>query len=533
MRRRPAAPAQEHYAHGLRAWAQRTPASLNRALDSFNAALRIDPDYAEALAGLAQTFILLREYTLMPDAQAYPLARDAALRALAIDETLSDAHAALAFVEYWGFWDAEAAEREFTLAISMPGDCLTAHHWYATFLAARGRFAEALVEIDRALRIDPSSLAAQADRGLLLFHAGRTREAAAELERIAAESPDLSSAHRYLSSLFLLTGDDAGYVREARITAALVDDHAQLAALAAADAALGAGGRRSMLAALVADRIERAQSGMASAYSVAWLHALVGDRAAALLWLQKSFDKREADFLHVVFEPVLHDLLAGDRAFQALAAQVKPTVRHRPATTRPPDEELAMVLDRSLHAMILLGPDHRVRFANKAATLMLSDASELLLLGGRLSAKRPEDARRLQALIARAALPDDGRSGGWMAVQSSSRRLPLSVTVAPLCSDQSPSPASDHSILVRIDDLDSHAAPPLQQLREIFGLTPAEARLALALFEGLTPAEAAADFGLSIFTVRVQLARIFEKTGVSRQSGLMRLMMRSVGTELI
>jgi DNA-binding CsgD family transcriptional regulator len=84
-------------------------------------------------------------------------------------------------------------------------------------------------------------------------------------------------------------------------------------------------------------------------------------------------------------------------------------------------------------------------------------------------------------------------------------------------------------VLVCVTDLDAGVAMPEQQLREIFGLTPAEARLALALFEGLTPAEAAADFGLSLHTVRAQLARVFEKTGASRQSGLMRLMMSAVG----
>jgi DNA-binding CsgD family transcriptional regulator/tetratricopeptide (TPR) repeat protein len=502
-------------------------------LDAFHAALRIDPDNAEAHAGLAKTFILLREYTLMPDAQAYPLARDAARRAIALDATLPDAHAALAFVEYWSFWDADAAERAFELAITLRGGGATAHHWYATFLSARGRFAEAVTAIERALRIAPSSLAAQADRGLLLFHAGRTEKAVAELERLANEHPDLCSAHRYLSAVYLLTGRDRDYLREARTTAVLVHDHAQLSALGAAQAALAAAGRDGMLSALVAARMESARSGMASAYSVALLSALAGDHAAALTWLQKSLDKREADFIQIVFEPALRGGLAGDPAFESLAAQVKPAVREGSASAPGLGDDLSVVLNRSPHAMILLGPDHRVRFANDAAARLFSESCGLLVRGGRLTAERPEDGRRLQALVARAALPDDGGSSGWLAVQASSRHLPLSVTVAPLRPDRSEPPGPEPSILVCVTNLDAQAAPPVQQLREMFGLTPAEARLALALFEGLTPAEAAANAGLSIYTVRVQLARIFEKTGVSRQSGLMRLMMRTVGTPLL
>jgi len=524
--------AQAFYAKGVKAWAERTEPSLNRALDAFNAALRIDPDYAEALAGLANTFILLREFTLMPDAQAYPLAADAARRALSIDEHLPQAHAALAFVEYWGLWDAAAAEREFERAIALGPGWATGRHWYATFLSARGRSEQALTQIEQAMRIDVSSPAMQADRGLLLFHAGRPDEAMAALQRVVATNPGLVSPHRYLADLHLIAGRDEDYLREARLVAGLVNDPVQLSAISDAEAAYRVAGRKGMLAALVADRTERARSGAASAFSVAQLCAMAGDAAAALVWLQKSLDKREADFVQIVFDPVLRSSLSHAPAFKALVAQVAPVAHQGPAPTRGLGGELAEVLDRSLHGLILLGPDGRLRHANLAAERMLAESGGLRLADGRLSAERAEDAKRLQGLIERAGSADGGRSGGSMGLQTPSRQLPLSVTIVPMKSGRAEALGTDHSVLVCVTDLDAGVALPEQQLRELFGLTPAEARLALALFEGSTPAEAAADFGLSPHTVRAQLARIFEKTGANRQSGLMRLMMSAVGMYL-
>lgn len=88
-------------------------------------------------------------------------------------------------------------------------------------------------------------------------------------------------------------------------------------------------------------------------------------------------------------------------------------------------------------------------------------------------------------------------------------------------------------MLVCVTDLSNGVSPPQQRLRELFGLTVAEARLALALFEGATPGEAAAKFGISPNTARFQLARIFEKTGTGRQAELIRLTMKTVGVEMV
>jgi tetratricopeptide (TPR) repeat protein len=224
-------------------WAKRTPESLGRALAEYNTAIALDPDYAEAYAGLASTYDILREYTHMPPAQAYPLARAAARRALALDDRVASAHTALAFAEYWGFWNEAAARREFERAIALDPRSPTAQHWYATFLSGIGDQRDALAHINAAQALDPASTSVAADRGVILVVAGHPGEG--------------------------------------------------LAALAAD------GGPRAFLHALTERQLERFRNGQVSAFSVARLYALMGDQARALAFLRLSLERRESDLMDV------------------------------------------------------------------------------------------------------------------------------------------------------------------------------------------------------------------------------------------
>ena len=202
------------------------------------------------------------------------------------------------------------------------------------------------------------------------------------------------------------------------------------------------------------------------------------------------------------------------------------------AATRRLAGELASVLDRSPHGLFLLSDDGRVRHANRVAERLASETDGLRLACGRLTAANGADARRLAALIGAAGSPQsERRAGGSMALATPARRTPLSITIAPVRSDRFEPVYRGHSILVCVTDLEANVALPEQKLRDLFGLTRAEARLALAIFEGLSTSEAALSFGVSPNTARVQLGHIFDKTGTNRQSELVRLMMRAVGVE--
>ncbi len=205
-------------------------------------------------------------------------------------------------------------------------------------------------------------------------------------------------------------------------------------------------------------------------------------------------------------------------------------IGRRFAEARGFSQDLANGLDRLGHGVFIVGVGGRIRHANPAGERLLAEADGLSAVGGELTATRPDTARKLQALIGAALARNGGpRTGGSIPIPTLGRRLPLSLSIAPLRSERiavfDPSP----SAIVFVADVESTAAAPDEKLRVLFGLTPAEARVAQSLFDGHSPRETAEHLGLSFNTVRVHLTRIFDKTGVNRQAELIRLMMRAMG----
>ena len=190
------------------------------------------------------------------------------------------------------------------------------------------------------------------------------------------------------------------------------------------------------------------------------------------------------------------------------------------------------VFDESPHGLFLLDGHGRVQHMNRAAEALASRRRGLSVSGGALTALDAAQARTLQGLIARAALREaEARTGGSMALTTPDGGLPLSLSVAPVRVPELLLLGGAPAVIVCVTDLDSGVRLPEQRLRDVFGLTPAEARMALALFEGATLAEAAESLRISRFTAQNHLARIFEKTGTNRQAVLIKLMMRAVGLD--
>lgn len=195
--------------------------------------------------------------------------------------------------------------------------------------------------------------------------------------------------------------------------------------------------------------------------------------------------------------------------------------------------DLVEAMDRSPYGLVLTDRDGRIRQMNHLAEQLTAGAAGLMVQGGRLRACRSDEARGLEALIGAAACADPAlRSGGSMAVWSPTRHLPLSITVAPLRAHRLSIFDDSPSALVCITDLEAGVSLPEQRVIDLFGLTPAEAKVALALLEGGGPRDAAESLGISFYTARAHLVRIFEKTGTGRQSELVRLMMRMIGVDL-
>ena len=146
------------------------------------------------------------QYTKMPPEEAYPRAKAAAERAIALDDSLSGAHSSLAFVDFYWSWDSASAEKEFKRAIELDPNSVVAHHWYATFLLHMGRTDEALTQIEMAQKLDPSSISALADKAAVLKYNGRRDEAVKLLKELETSDPNFLSPHAYLGGVYFAGG---------------------------------------------------------------------------------------------------------------------------------------------------------------------------------------------------------------------------------------------------------------------------------------------------------------------------------------
>lgn len=300
--------AEEFYLKGRYYWEKRTPDSLNKAVDSFTQAIVHDPTYAPAYVGLADSYNLLREYTLMPAPEAYSRSLAASEKAVELDPQYSDAHASLAFVSFYGMWDAAKADREFRRAIDLNPDNAAAHHWYATYLSCLHRLPESLTEIDRAQALDPASKSILADKGAILFSAGRRQDAVALLHQTEEIDPEFISPHRYLKGIYLRTGDYPGYLAEARKEAILMRDNSALAMVEVTEKAFAAGGGRGLLEALSRQQKKLYDRGELSAWFLAQTLSIMGSKTEALRYLKIAYDQREEGIPQVESDPAFTNL---------------------------------------------------------------------------------------------------------------------------------------------------------------------------------------------------------------------------------
>lgn len=301
---RPPPPAAEAlYTRGKLAWSQRTPESLSQAVTDYTEALRLAPDFARAYAGLAECYDLLPEYAGMTTAQAYPLAKKAAEHAIALSPDLAEAHSAYAFAVFWGDWDFRRALDEYRVALRLAPNDAGVHHWYATSLLELGERAAALAEIDRAAALDPQSRAIQADRAILLFFGGHSREAEALLRAQTARMPEFTSPHKYLATIAHVEGDDATALEQGLIAARLQHDMPVEAVLRAGQAGLASGGHAGRIRAMLEARLAGYVSGTISAADVAASYAESGDLTKAVAYLSLAIDRHDQAGIFVLNTP--------------------------------------------------------------------------------------------------------------------------------------------------------------------------------------------------------------------------------------
>ena len=186
------------YLKGRYAWNKRTQEGVAEGIEFFEQAIAEDPGYAAAYTGLADSYALHVDYRSVPVTEGFERAKEYARKALALDDTLAESHASLAWCLFVYDWDWEAAGREFRRAIELDPRYASAHQWYGFLLASRSRIDEALVEGHTAVELDAASVSARRSLGWLYYYARRYDLARDHLARAIEMNPNAEENYRVL-----------------------------------------------------------------------------------------------------------------------------------------------------------------------------------------------------------------------------------------------------------------------------------------------------------------------------------------------
>jgi TolB-like protein/DNA-binding winged helix-turn-helix (wHTH) protein/Flp pilus assembly protein TadD len=307
------------YLKGRYFWNKRTADGLKVALAYFNQAIEEDPKYAAAYSGLADTYALLGDwqYAVMTTKEALPKAKAAAMKALELDDGLSEAHNSLAFCLDGFDWDFDGGDREFRRAIELNPGYATAHHWYAWHLILLGRSSEAVSEMRKAANLDPLSLIINADLAELLLIAHFPDESIQQSHKTMEMDPGFALAHNQLGQAYLekhmLTEAISELQKAVQLSEGSPTSVANLAR------AYAASNRQAEAIELLRNLKKRSAPGYSYASEVAMIYVALGDKDQAMTWLEKGYEERfnPGVLLRPGFDP-----LRSDSRFQDLVGRI-------------------------------------------------------------------------------------------------------------------------------------------------------------------------------------------------------------------
>ncbi|HET7450462.1 MAG TPA: protein kinase [Gaiellaceae bacterium] len=307
------------YLKGRYVWNQRTAVSLAQAARYFEAAVARDPSFAEAHAGLADTYVLLPRYGGVAPAVAWTRARTSAERALVLDSSRGEAHAALAFGRMIYERDGAGAEREFARALALDPNYATGHQWYGDYLIGRGRAEEGSRELRRAQELDPLSPVIGSELGWSLYILRRYDEAVTQLRQTLELNPDFALAHLWLGMSLLGKGMQADAIRELRRGVDLGGRNPEdVATLGYAHAV--AGDRRAARRRLT-ELEDRSRQEFVAPSTFGIIYVGLGDKTRAFAWLNRAVDERDTRLVDLLMDPRF-DALRSDPRFARLTQRV-------------------------------------------------------------------------------------------------------------------------------------------------------------------------------------------------------------------
>jgi len=305
--------AYDAYLKGSQYWIKMTRGDLDTAEAYFNMALQKDPSFAAAYAGLAWVWACRNQMAYTPTTEAVPKMKEAALKALSLDDTLAESHFALATLKTWHDWDLPGAEREWKRAVELGPGYADGLAMYSHFLAIVGRMDEAMARIDRALVLDPFNVTIHSFRAAVLLLARRYDEAVAQARRALAMEPGNPVA---LSGLFMaLAETEKG--REALLAG---EHYLKMYGVSELDSLMDngfvEGGFRAAMKRGAEVLARRAADGGVQPTDVANLYGYAGDKVRALDWLERAYEARDPNLPYLRLPN--YDPLRSDPRFLSL-----------------------------------------------------------------------------------------------------------------------------------------------------------------------------------------------------------------------
>jgi len=272
-------------------WNMRTEEGLQKSLEYFQKAIEKDPTYALAYSGIADYFNLIGYYDLLPSKDAFPKARDAANKALELDETLAEAHTSLAWIKTFFEWDWSGAQRSYKRAIELNPSYATAHHWYASLLGSIGRHNESIAEAKRAQELDPASVAISCSLGGIFLFARRYDKSIEELQKAIELDPNFYIPHWYLTYPYAMKGLHDEAIAEAH--KALKLSGGSLRMMGVLSYAYAVSGKQAEAKNLIVEINKLSKQTYISPFGMALIYVALGEKDKAFELLETAYEQRD------------------------------------------------------------------------------------------------------------------------------------------------------------------------------------------------------------------------------------------------
>jgi serine/threonine protein kinase/Flp pilus assembly protein TadD len=291
---------------------------IDKGLEYFRQAIALDPNYALAYDGMAYYYEVVDDWLFSPR-EVMPKAKEAAERALAVDDTLAESHTDMGAYYCWYEWNWTAADRELKRAIELNPNYSYAHEIYGWCLIPMGRLDEGVRELKRAKQIDPLSYEASSLLGLFLYMGRRYDEAIDELDKTLDLEPNYWPGQSWLGHAYARKGLTSEAVAAIKKALSIAGPFAE--PLSALGIAYAIDGRRVDAQKSLEQLHDRAKSTYVSPYNIATVYAALGDRDQAFAWLEKAYEGRSWYITFLRVDPDL-DSLRSDPRFRALIERV-------------------------------------------------------------------------------------------------------------------------------------------------------------------------------------------------------------------